>query len=101
MPPGRPNAFFMATLERVNFTSPHVVVPVLINGNRDTAWLDSGAATSMLSSAAAAQVGATLSGERQAVHGLGGQSISTQMGTLARFSLGNETIRNARVPARP
>ncbi|HYE49073.1 MAG TPA: aspartyl protease family protein [Azospirillaceae bacterium] len=79
----------------------HVEVDVLVNQAKVRAILDTGAYTSVLSQRAAARAGVTP--ETQGVQaeglagGIGRHRIDTWVGTFASFTVGDETIRNAKL----
>ena len=79
---------------RIEFT-------VSINGRPFTAWLDSGASTSLLSRSAAALLGVTpdttgvVSGG--CVRGIGATRFDSWIGAFESFAVGNEIIHDARI----
>ena len=78
-----------------------VDVTILLNGAPVEAELDTGAATSVVTTAGAAKAGVTPASEGvvAAGHstGLGAQAVDTYTGVFPTFSFGDETIKNAKL----
>jgi clan AA aspartic protease (TIGR02281 family) len=76
-------------------------VYVMLNGQRILAVMDTGASTSVVDAGAAASVGVTphSEGVRQSgqTAGIAGKLISTSVAVFPTFSIGEETIKNAKL----
>jgi predicted aspartyl protease len=87
--------------ELLDAARPRILLPVKINGQPIRAQLDSGAAASILTLRAAAEVGLTPStpgvvyGGRGA--GIGAKPVDVWIGELQSFAIGNETIENTSI----
>jgi predicted aspartyl protease len=94
-------SYFLANIESMTSDDPWIITRVTVNGTRLRALLDSGAATSFISTIAARQAGVTTDSPgvvpSTPVHGLATQPLPTWIGRFDSFSVGNETIRNARI----
>jgi len=76
-------------------------VYVMLNGHRTLAVIDTGAATSIVATGAAASAGVTpqSEGSREIgrTGGIAGKSLSAFIGVFPTFSIGEETIKNAKL----
>jgi predicted aspartyl protease len=94
-------SYFLATTEYMTSSDPWIITRVEVNGTRLRALLDSGATTSSISTIAARQAGITTDSPgvvpSTPVQGWAAQPLPTWIARFDTFSLGNETIRNARI----
>ena len=88
--------------ESILVTNPQIVLGVAINGESISAQLDSGAQLSVLDKPAAALLGVTPETPGVVVAGknagLGGKILPVWNGPFQSFTIGNETIRDTRIP---
>ena len=79
--------------------SPAVLVTVLLNGRAVPAQIDSGAPQSIVTPDAARAAGLNLARANAGdeVGGIGSQRLSSQVATFDTFTLGDETIKNAKL----
>jgi len=94
-------AYSLTKLERLSVGDPHFQTEVLVNGKRASAWLDTGASISHISRRAAQDAGVT-PGDRDtqaasAISGLAQTPVASWVGRFDTFTIGNETIRNAKL----
>jgi predicted aspartyl protease len=94
-------SYFLATTEFMTSNDPWIITHVTVNGTRLRALLDSGATTSSISTIAARQAGVTTDSPgvvpSTPVQGWAAQPLPTWIARFDTFSVGNETIRNARI----
>jgi predicted aspartyl protease len=93
-------SYFLATLDRMTGDDPHIQSYVRINGRRTSAWLDTGASISYISQLAAADAGVTPSDSSAPTgqtFGMAYKMVPTWSARFDSFSIGNETIRNAKL----
>jgi len=94
-------SYFLATTEFMTSDDPWIITHVVVNGVRLRALLDSGASTSSISTIAARQAGITVDSPgvvpSTPVVGWAAQPLPTWIARFDTFSVGNETIRNARI----
>jgi predicted aspartyl protease len=89
-------------MDAVLASHPQIVLTVAIDGQSISALLDSGASVSVLDKPTAARLGVTP--ETQGVvaagrnFGLGGKTLQSWSGPFRSFTIGNETIRDIRIP---
>jgi hypothetical protein len=78
-----------------------ITVYVMLNGDRVLAELDTGASTSVVTTAAAAGAGVTPQSagvlQEGESGGLGAKRVQTMVATFPTFSIGEETIKNAKL----
>ena len=90
-----------AVTPMVGSTDGHIEVAVSLNGKTTTATMDTGAAATVVTTAAAANAGvvATPQGNspRDSLSGLGANRIASSVGVFSTFAFGDETIHNARL----
>jgi predicted aspartyl protease len=94
-------AYSLTKLEHLSVGDPHFQTEVLVNGKTASAWLDTGASISNISRQAAQNAGVT-PGDRDtqaasAIHGLAQTAVASWVGRFDTFTIGNETIRNAKL----
>jgi hypothetical protein len=94
-------AYSLTKLDRLSVGDPHFQAEVLVNGKTTSAWLDTGASISNISRQAAQNAGVT-PGDRDtqaatAIHGLAPTQVASWVGRFDTFTIGNETIRNAKL----
>ena len=91
----------IVTIENQTPTQSHIIGPATINGHSIRVMFDSGASTSLLSRSAAARAGIRASSEGVVSGGLGGgigsRQLETSIASFESFSIGDETIKNARL----
>jgi predicted aspartyl protease len=92
------------SLAEINSTSNgghRIETTVMLNGKKVHAIVDSGAAMSMVTKFAAARAGVEAEGDKresvQQINGFGRKSNESWIGTFDSFSLGDESLRNARL----
>ncbi len=94
-------SYFLATTEFMTSNDPWIITHVVVNGTRLRAVLDSGATTSFITMIAARQAGVTADSPAAVpstpVQGWAAQPLPTWIARFDSFSVGNETIRNARI----
>jgi len=93
--------YSLAKLIRSPSDRNHIETEVLLNGEKILAWLDSGAYTSLVTTAAAARVkvtpdttGVVAAGNAR---GIGRFAAPSWVGTFDTFALGDEQIHNAKL----
>jgi clan AA aspartic protease (TIGR02281 family) len=83
------------------FGTPQIRLPVEVNGETMSAYLDSGSMTSVLTLRGAARAGITPASAGVATlgvaHGIGAEAIEQWGATFDSFKIGDETIRNAKI----
>jgi predicted aspartyl protease len=88
-------------IDAILATNPQIVLDVAINGQSVSALLASGAALSALDKPAAARLGVTPETPGVVVSnrntGMGAKSLPVWNGPFATFTIGNETIKDARI----
>jgi tetratricopeptide (TPR) repeat protein/predicted aspartyl protease len=81
--------------------SPHTIGTAFVNGAKTRITFDTGAATSLLSTAAAARAGVKPGGDgvvpAGSFHGVGRELVPTWIAPFASFKIGQEEIRNTRL----
>lgn len=95
------HSYSLAELEPLSADDPKIQTEVLVSGKRVTALLDTGAATSIISSQAAHRVGAATELPEQAaektVTGIAGKPVQRSLAEFASLSIGDETIHNVKL----
>lgn len=90
-----------ASIEPVSREAPHIIVPVVLNGRRMRAMLDTGAWTTVVTTNAAARAGVRQgSAETEASgrsSGVGKRSVSTALATFDTLQIGDQTIQKPRL----
>jgi predicted aspartyl protease len=93
--------YSLAEIDSTTRGSQRIETTVLLNGKKVHAIVDSGAAMSAVSKFAAARAGVEVEGDKresvQQISGLGRKSVESWVGTFDSFSLGDESLRNARL----
>jgi predicted aspartyl protease len=88
-------------IEAIDENRPRISLTVQVNGRPIEAFLDSGAATSVLSTQDAAAVGVTPDSPGVAAgtsaQGIGAKSVQVWSGPFASFAIGNERIPDVRI----
>ena len=86
-------------LEHDGSSQPPILVTVLLNGRAVTAEVDSGAPQSTVTPGAAMTAGINVSKAEQLgkIGGVGHNQVSVQVATFNTFTLGDETIKNAKL----
>jgi predicted aspartyl protease len=81
--------------------APKIELTVEVNGKRMLAMLDSGASTSLLSMAGAAQLGVSSAAPGvlpgSCIYGIGRKRLDSWIVPLQSFTIGNETIKNPKI----
>jgi predicted aspartyl protease len=94
-------SYFLANTELTTSDDPWIITHVTVNGTRLRAILDSGSPTSFITLIAARQAGVTTDSPgivpSNPIGGWAGQPLPTWIARFDSFSIGNETIRNARI----
>jgi predicted aspartyl protease len=93
-------AYFKAPLDLMTGEDPHIQSYVQVNGRRTNVWLDTGSAISYISQVAATHAGVTPGDDRAKagnITGLASKPVPMWYGRFDSFSIGNETIRNAKL----
>ena len=92
--------YSLVKLERGSSDRPEILMEVKLNGRMILAELDSGAAHSIITSGAARAVGARVDAspaQPTNLHGVGEHTVTSGAATLDTFTIGDETIKNAKV----
>ena len=86
-------------LEQDGSSRPAALVTVLLNGRAVTAMVDSGASQSVVTPGAAMTAGVDLAKaeNKGEVGGIGRNRLSARVATFSTFTLGDETIKNAKL----
>jgi predicted aspartyl protease len=90
-----------AVAPMVGSNEGRIEVAVSLNGKTTAAQMDTGAASTVVTTAGAANAGVVVT-QRQSspgntLNGLGARQIASSYGVFSTFALGDETIRNARL----
>jgi predicted aspartyl protease len=85
----------------IGSTEGRIEVAVLLNGKTTSAQMDTGAATTVVTTAGAANAGVQVvpqgNSATSSLNGLGAHRVASYVGVFPTFSFGDETIRNARL----
>lgn len=95
------NSYNVTDMDDVRGNRSRIRVPVLVNGQTVHAELDSGASITVLDEGVARRVGVdVVAGEGAKagiLQGANGYAVETHIGTFDSFSIGDETIRHAKL----
>ncbi|TWB22769.1 clan AA aspartic protease (TIGR02281 family) [Nitrospirillum amazonense] len=95
------NSYNVTAMDDVRGNRARIRVPVLVNGQTVHAELDSGASITVLDEGVARRVGVDVVAGDGAkagnIQGANGYTVETHIGTFDSFSIGDETIRHAKL----
>ena len=97
MPYWAAKGYSQAPIRRAGGKAQPIELDVQLNGRTVQAILDSGAALSIATPAAASRSGVKLDGPQGTGRGIGPRQVASQIGVLDTFTLGDETIRKAKI----